>query len=167
MMVGLGLAAVLAGYAVESSAWSPPSQAAARPYTTVVDRYLASEHGPNGWVFGPAGHWFCATRFLGAATSGDRVTVYVWALCDEWKRSGDRIVSGGGESLPVVVYLRNADGHLHGVSFDEPGDAPDYAPDVRRLFPGDVADWILSHPGDVTDLQQNVIAQARRSLLPQ
>jgi hypothetical protein len=147
------------------TAWSPPPVAAGRSYATVLDRYLASTYGPNGGVFGSAGHWFCATRFLGATPSGERVTVYAWAECDETKRSGTRIVTGSGDSVPVVVHLRGIVGHLKGVGFDEPFDAPYYEPDVHRLFPSNMADWILSHPSGVGDLEQGVIAQAQRALL--
>ena len=114
-------------------------------------------------MFGSAGRWFCATRFLGATVSGTRVTAYVWALCEETKATGRRIAFGTGDSLPVVVHLRRIGTRLEAVGREEPRDAPYYGPDVRRLFPGDMADWILGSGdgGDAAALHASVVSQAR------
>lgn len=161
-LVSIGVVALVAVVAARQlTAWSPPSQAATRPYTAVMDRYLASHE--NGGIFGKAGRWFCATKFLGSSAHGNRVSAYAWALCQETKMTGNRVVFGSGDSFPVVVYMRRSNTGFNAVGYDEPGDAPAYEPDIHRLFPGDVADWILgsAHNGDLKLLQANIVSQAR------
>lgn len=163
LLVGLGVLAVAVGLAARQlTAWSPPSQAAARPYTGVMDRYLASQWG-SGIMFGNAGRWFCATKFLGSSAPGNRVSAYAWALCEETKMAGDQVVFGSGVSAPVVVYLRHSDTGFKAVGRNEPGDGDEYASDVRRLFPGDVADWIIGSGSDGVFklLRADIVRQAR------
>jgi hypothetical protein len=165
LLIGVAVAALIGARVVIGSVagWSPPSPAAGQRYAGVVNRYLASQYHSGDGVFASGSRWYCATKFLGASTRGANVTVYAWAECDETKRTGTRIRMGSGDSLPVVVTLRREAGQLHGVSVAEPGDAPMYEPDVRRLFPDDMVGWILAHPSasDLGPLEASVIKQAR------
>jgi hypothetical protein len=143
-------------------AWSPPAESAGRPYTGLVDRYLATREVPSG-LLGHGSRWFCATRFLGAETAGRRVDVDVWALCEETQVTGRRVAIGTAESVPVVVHLRRTGSGLRAVGYEEPGDSPDYAPDVHRLFPGGMAGWIIGNGdrGGIGSLDAAVHRQAR------
>ncbi|HET7379822.1 MAG TPA: hypothetical protein VFJ24_07265 [Gaiellales bacterium] len=167
LILGVVIVAFVVGRAVAGrvAGWSPPSPVAGKPYVDVVNRFLASQYHAGDGVFASGSRWYCATKFLGASNHGAQVTVYGWAECDETKRTGDRIRMGSGDSLPVVVHLRRVAGQLRGVGLDEPGDAPMYEPDVRRMFPADIAGWILAHPSpsDLRPLEANIVHQARHS----
>lgn len=159
----LVVAAFVVGRAVAGGAagWSPPGSGAGQRYVGIVNRYLASSYHGDSGVFASGSRWYCATKFLGASSHGAIVTVYGWAECDETKRTGSRIRLGSGDSQPVVVELRRVAGMLRGVSFREPGEVS-YVSDVRKLFPGEMVEWILAHPpSDLRPLEASVIKRAR------
>jgi len=145
----------------QQRAWSPPSANTASRYTPALNTYLASTYAHAEGVLGPTHRWYCATKLLGIHPDGSDSTAYAWALCEETLHSAGRIKTGSAYDLPVVVHLRRVAGHLQGVSYDQPGDAPAYTSDVQRLFPATIADWILAHPtAELAGLQRDVLAQA-------
>lgn len=78
---------------------------------------------------------FCGVDLLGS--SQDERLVYAWAQCSTFRRDGDAVEETSGVSGPVLVNM----------SFQKatvPGDGAQYAADVRRLFPPDVAERMLA-----------------------
>src|SRR5689334_8119320 len=96
LTVGLvGAAALVLGHLADSATqWAPPAPESARPYTAVLDRYLATRYHGSSGVFASGSRWYCATKFLGATSHGSAVTAYAWALCEETKRTGNLIRIG-------------------------------------------------------------------------
>ena len=162
----IGIVAILAvGLAAtrQLAAWSPPSASVAHRYTPTLNGYLASRYTHAEGVFGRDGQWYCATKLLGVQSDGSDVTAYAWTLCEETTHSQGRIKTGSAYSLPVVVHLRRQGGHLRGVGYAAPADAPAYTSDVHRLFPSNIANWILSHPSaELGPLGREVRAEASR-----
>jgi hypothetical protein len=80
----------------------------------------------------------------------------------ETKVARGRVAIGTAQSLPAVVHLRRVGSVLRAVGYAEPGDTA-YGSDVRRLFPGGMAGWILGSrdPLNLGALDAAVIRQAR------
>ena len=71
----------------------------------------------------------CADRVLGADHDGSRV--YLDIACGAWQRPHCGPSDGPNGSFPVVATVHED----RSVTWQEPGDGPDYAPTIRRLFP--------------------------------
>lgn len=133
----VGLAAgVLAGLGVvgwfvvgrEQPPEVDPVEAAA--VLPVIDQEL--ERGPwRGLLeseyseLGP--RWFCAERLIEIRRTGDELAVGVEALCEEFARDGEGMVTGSAERAPkVVVLVAESDGYrVSGVDSAPDGDAFD------------------------------------------
>ncbi|HNB54221.1 MAG TPA: hypothetical protein PK530_19895, partial [Anaerolineales bacterium] len=89
----------------------PPPSPGWREYETALVKTILWEDG------------FCEWEILGQAAQ----EVYVWAVC--------RTVSGGGASVPAVIYLA-PDGKIDKVVI--PRDGSNYGVDIQALFPPDV-----------------------------
>lgn len=86
---------------------------------------------------------FCAIAPMGGSDDG-RWT-YVTALCETFSDTDGVVAMGSGTSVPVRVDNEH-------FTVEVPGDGNVYGPDVRRLFPADLADQILS--GGAKDFDQ-------------
>jgi hypothetical protein len=80
------------------------------------------------------GEMRCAYTPLGQ----EGLRVFVWAVCTELTRSGDRLVEGSGMSVPVAFTLEVLDSAARVVRMDLPEDGDRYGPSARRIFPRSV-----------------------------
>jgi hypothetical protein len=144
----------------------PPTPARYRQAMARVDRFLEARSGggsrtAGGWT------WVCHARYLGAASAAPRVRLDVWEVCQEYHARGGRLEQLTGWSVPAVVTLARTRAGLRPVAEAEPGDAPDYARDVQRLFPAGLDGIIarLEAGYGVRAVERVVTRRARRELL--
>jgi hypothetical protein len=165
IVILLLVAAVLAlGSAFAMGAFRGPPHAAApspqvRRLLPAVERCLAVSAG--------GGSWFCAVRYLGIAPAGNRVQLFVWEVCQEYRRSGDRLATLTGWSVPAVVTLARNRAGYRPLAESEPGDGDLYTADIQRMFPANLQAVISSMTAGVgvAPIDHALMARARRHLL--
>lgn len=106
---------------------------------SAVDQYLTDNIvKPN---FG--GRVFCAHKPLAVEEQGVVVNEHVFAVCQEYKRSGGELNEGTGTAIPVALKVERRGGASPIITHEVPGDSPMYADDVKRIFPDRTHDEIL------------------------
>jgi hypothetical protein len=132
-----------------------------------IRSYLAASIGIS--AFG--GEVFCAYEPLDAR-QGQQGRLYLWALCQEYFVEDGELRAGSGVSLPVVLFVQEANDRLAIVRHRMPRDGAAYGSDVRSLFPASVwdqvmpqgKDEILAYNGRSERLERETETQARALL---
>jgi hypothetical protein len=97
-----------------------------QPIKDYLQQKVASK-GFNGKVY-------CEYDVLDAAiTTGDR-QLYLWVLCQEYYRQGQKLVAGTGGSFPVAVTIRQQNDKVDVISHRQPRDGSYYAVDLPLIF---------------------------------
>ena len=86
---------------------------------------------------------YCSWQILGY----DPGLVYAWVFCLM------QVEPFSGVSVPAAITT-DANGHYLQVAL--PGDGTQYAPDIRKLFPADIATQILNNNVDISKLQWGI-----------
>jgi len=92
----------------------------------------------------PGSEGLCEWEILG---KNDK-EVYVWAMCQVASSS-----DGAATSAPAVIEL-DSEGNIRSVKM--PGDGSYYVPDIRKLFPEDLHEKILSHSIDIREMWNHI-----------
>jgi hypothetical protein len=122
----------------------------------VTKDYLVTKVGVAGF----GGKVFCAYKSLGVEESGDEVKEYVYALCQEYSRSGGGVNKGTGLKLPLVLHLRKQGGSYAVLNHQAPRDAG-YKREIEQLFPREMQDEIFSLESNSASLEAEAEAEAR------
>jgi hypothetical protein len=64
----------------------------------------------------------------------------------EYYKKDDKLESGTGWSVPLLLYVDMSSGKLRILGHIAPGDGDNYATDVKRLFPGSIQKEIFDFP---------------------
>lgn len=133
LLVGLGAAAWLVTY-LQPPSVDPELVAKVQP---VIDQELERDGPWRGLLSSdPAlsARWFCVEQVIEIRRSGDELSVGIDALCEEYARDGDELLTGSGEHCPkVIVLVADADGYRV-VRVDVPPDGAGFTPWVERNF---------------------------------
>lgn len=76
----------------------------------------------------------------------DAGCIYIWAYMQEYYKKDDKLESGTGWSVPLVLYVDMTSGKLRILGHIAPGDGEVYANDIKRLFPKSIQKEILNYP---------------------
>jgi hypothetical protein len=96
-----------------------------------VKDYLSTKVATQGF----GGKSFCAYDVLGATTTGQTTTLYLWALCQEYYHANQGLQQGTGSSFPISVTLNTAPMPAQVTSHRRPRDGALYAEDIPVIFP--------------------------------
>lgn len=102
-----------------------------------LENYLLSQE-KFSWQTQGSSHNFCSIENL--QPENELFPLYIWAFCGEYKLEDGALKNLSGFSGPLKINFPNELSYydLSRFSFEAPGDGADYAPDVERIFPGDV-----------------------------
>lgn len=89
------------------------------------------------------GRVFCAHKTLAIEEDGGGVNEYVFAVCQEYKRSNGTLNQGTGTAVPVALRVKNLDGTVPVITHKVPRDSPMYERDIERMFPAQTHDEIF------------------------
>ena len=105
------------------------------------------------------------TPLVGQTNHMEEVTVYVQYVYQRYSYSEGKLERVAGTGRPAMItFSKNADGGYTLKEFWEPSDGSLYAEDVRKMFPADIADMILSTDSDIVDveaLESNCLSKAQ------
>ena len=76
----------------------------------------------------------------------DKRNIYLWAYMQEYYKKDEKLESGAGWSVPLVLFVDMSSGKLRIIGHIAPGDGDLYAKDVKQLFPDAVQKQILTFP---------------------
>jgi hypothetical protein len=99
-----------------------------------VKDYLSTKVATQGF----GGKSFCAYDVLGATTTGQTTTLYLWALCQEYYRANQALQQGTGSSFPIAVTLNTTLKPVQVTGHRQPRDGALYAEDMPVIFPESV-----------------------------
>jgi hypothetical protein len=105
----------------------------------VVDTYLAANVGMSG----SGGKVFCAHEVLDVESRGERVSEYVFAICQEYTVRNESLREGTGVGIPAALEMERRGQAYQVIAHQVPGDSPRYAGDVERIFPEKTHDEIF------------------------
>lgn len=125
-----------------------------RPMPTNSSRWMIYEKALSKAILGSEGG-LCEWQIYGMSNSKEEV--YVWALC-QFKGVDSR-----AGSVPAVIYLED-NGKIARVVL--PWDGTLYAPDVRNMFPPEIAAKVLAHEFDSSSAKKNIDVRRHSSALP-
>jgi hypothetical protein len=112
--------------------------------------YLAKQRPPSRWT------QYCSVRYLGNTPLHEQFNLYIWEVCQGYRRKGNRLAEGSGSSVPAVIWMvkkRNG----YGPEAEYQADTDDA---VRRLFPKGLRRRIFRMEGG--DLVGAMGAEAKR-----
>ncbi|MEI6765934.1 MAG: hypothetical protein WCM76_09855 [Bacteroidota bacterium] len=76
----------------------------------------------------------------------DAGTICIWAYMQEYYKKDDKLESGAGWSVPLLLYVDMTSGKLRILGHIAPGDGDNYTTDVKRLFPKSIQKEIFDFP---------------------
>lgn len=107
------------------------------------------------------GKSFEAHELYGTEEKDGEIYVYLWTYFMEYYLKGNKLVEGGGGSLPIVIIItKDKDGNYSVKGHKIPGDGAYYTPSIRKLFPQEYHDKIFSR-NNVYDLEPIVEKKAK------
>ena len=123
-----------------------------------IDRYLEKAIGFTS----EGGGVKCAHAVLGQMDA----RLFLETVCLEFVRRGDSVANASGRAGPVALRLSTVGDSVRIVSHEVPVDGGGHAESIRRIFPADVAQRILSADGRLrTRMVDQLKAHAERQLL--
>jgi hypothetical protein len=100
--------------------------------SVLIDCEIASHHQRNK----SAGN-FCALDWevLGVEKYGNKTSVYMWVLYQEYNLQNGEIYVVSGSHIPTKITAEKVDGNYKLVEYFEPGDGTKFENDIRENFP--------------------------------
>jgi hypothetical protein len=96
----------------------------------IIKDYLNQKVADRGF----GGKAYCAYEVLDAEKSGIDGNLYLWAVCQEYHRKGQKLEEGTGGSFPVALKIRQENEKIKILSHQKPRDASYYSPDLKAMF---------------------------------
>ncbi len=96
----------------------------------VIKDYLNRKVASKGF----GGSAYCAYEILDAEKLGDSEKLYLWAVCQEYYRKGQKLEAGTGSSFPITLTIRKENDNAEVLSHQKPGDGSHYRPDLEAMF---------------------------------
>ena len=86
---------------------------------------------------------FQAHIILKTVQNGSNITVYVMALYEQYKKTGDKIDNTGGSQMPVAITFRKENsGNYTVTEYLKPEDGNRYTSSIQNKFPKDLWDKV-------------------------
>jgi hypothetical protein len=103
-------------------------------------------------------HNFCIVENLDPQK--ELFPLYVWARCGEFAKENGSLREVSGVSLPIKIDYPNELSYYNPALFayEAPGDGAAYEKDIRKIFPAEIQEAILSY--DTSALSAKLAAQA-------
>jgi len=119
-----------------------------------TQKYLVDDFGKSSF----GGKAFCAYKVLDieAKDGGKYINEYLWAVCQEYYLTNDRLETGTGISLPIALFIQ-LDGTYKVNSHKVPRDGSMFSYDVENIFPKRTHNEIFAH-----EIPNQLIEQARQ-----
>ncbi len=111
---------------------------------TSIKTYLANNVASRGFN----GTVYCAYDVLGAEATDRGYSLYLWALCQEYYPTNNKLELGTGSSFPVALVVHRNDDQLEPVSHRQPRDGALYTEDMLNIFPQSVLTIVQSESAD-------------------
>ena len=74
-------------------------------------------------------------QVLGKEKKGNKTTVYLWVLYEEYTQENEQLKLQTGSHIPTVITAEKKDGQYSPVEYWTPRDGAYYEPDIREKFP--------------------------------
>jgi len=74
-------------------------------------------------------------QVLGKEKKGNKTTVYLWVLYEEYTQESEQLKLQTGSHIPTVITAEKKDGQYFPVEYWTPRDGAYYEPDIREKFP--------------------------------
>lgn len=123
---------LLAGRDEPAPAVDPALERAVLP---VIDAHLSQ--GPWRGVLShrhPGAAWYCSVDVIELRHVGGELKAGVDALCQEYVRSGDKLLAGSGEHAPMLVTLSGNPDHYEVRHVETAHDGDAHWPSIQRMF---------------------------------
>ncbi|MEV7804593.1 hypothetical protein AB0O28_16755 [Microbispora sp. NPDC088329] len=106
---------------------------------------------------------FCEEDLIEVRRKDARLLVGLVARCEELARSGDKLVSGTGYGVPLLLTMESVNGRFAVRHVDEPADGAEYASSTRALFSPEGAPRAIELAGAGWDMENSIYPEARRT----
>ena len=96
----------------------------------IIKDYLDRKVADRGF----GGKAYCAYEVLDTEKSGTSERLYLWAVCQEYRRKNQKLEAGTGGSFPVALTIRRENEKIEVLSHQIPRDGSDYGSDPKVIF---------------------------------
>jgi hypothetical protein len=121
----------------------------------IINDYLSQKVADKGF----GGKAYCVYEVLDVEKSGIGESLYLWAVCQEYDRKGQKLEEGTGGSFPVALKIRQADDKVEVLSHQKPRDASYYGSDLKAMFSQKAFASANSMNSDRVSKLQNAVKQ--------
>ena len=136
--------AIESGRVVTVDKQEPVQADAMENLNEAISGYLAGSIGYKSIE----GTVFETHELYGTQRIDGKLYAYLWSFTQEYVFENNKLVSGSGASMPVVVILEeDKDGQYTAVAFKTPKDGAQYASSIKELFPAEYQEKILTRTG--------------------
>ncbi len=122
----------------------------------IIKDYLNQKVASKGF----GGKAYCAYEVLDTEKSGLDESLYLWVVCQEYHRQGQKLEEGTGGSFPVALKIRQENEKVEVLSHQTPRDGSYYVPDLKAMFSKKAFASANSVNSERVAKLQNVIKQA-------
>lgn len=107
-----------------------------------LEQFLQKEFGKKS----TGGDVFVAYEVIGNKKRGKVIEIYIWLLCEEYKKVNSRYELGKAVNLPVAIYVKKGNHGYRIIDYKVPETGKQYEASVKEIFPESVQKKIfLSH----------------------
>ncbi|MBA4364839.1 MAG: hypothetical protein C0398_02390 [Coprothermobacter sp.] len=112
------------------------------------------------------GKMFCAYSLFGSEMKNNKVYIYLWALCQEYRSENRKLVAGTGISCPITLIATPSQQGYTITEHQLPENGTAYAPSIKKMFPLKYYNEVFSETQQydtviARELGSNVETQAR------